>query len=1155
MGRIVNFLKSRRFVITVGLVFLVVLIWLVLGLWLGLGALICLIATCIVLVLFSGYLILNQTRAAKNASNLERSIWEQSEEQKSGVRPERREEIENLRQQLVGSIQKLKKSKLGQGRTGAAALYALPWYMIIGPPAAGKTTAIRNSGLEFPFGTDREIQGVGGTRNCDWWFSNSAIILDTAGRYITEEEDQEEWLAFLDVLKKNRRRQPINGVLVCISIADLLNASNEDMEWHAKTIRKRIDELTQRLGLRYPVYLVFTKCDLFNGFVEFFEDLSRTQREQIWGCTFNKEQLDDPNPKAIFEKEYQVLYDGLLSARFARLSPGIKREDRGVIFAFPMEFLSAKEKLAFFVSRVFQPNPYQESPTFRGFYFTSGTQEGVPIDRVIQSMAHAFGLAPQARQQFNPEIQAKSYFIRDLFTEVIIPDERLVRPNSRAAKNRRLFKVGAIAAGVLGLAIFILGTSQAYFRSKAEIETTANDVTIFKESASNTTDPLPRLTVLLNRMGILQDPPFFMFGMDKSQSLLSPMRKLYFRQLRPLAQTQFLNQLQDRLTNPATASNEAYDNLKAYLLLTTETVRLGDDEKNQKFLSQHLGRLVDEKNSALMMPHIEYFAKGFAEALSDSLAQPFAADVRVIAFARSYAGRLDVHGIYENLKRQIGGLPPYTFPNQVFLGGSQVRGVFTADGYKTLDQLVEGGEFLNIGDEAKWVLGLEAEQMSGAVQNLSQVGDSLRGMYLREYAAEWWNYLTGLRIAPFENLSDAANRVRMLSDARYSPIRKLLEDVARNTTFESSFKKGLREKVGGGIVSMPYIQSEFRDLHRFVQSDPDKGKLGEIDGLLSQLGKVSDELEFLNSAPPREAKVHAANAYTGSGPLAEALREVRRSFKAKDDKTRRAMSALFEQPIRYSWKALLDKSMEYFNDQWSREVFDAYHQLAGYFPFDANGQDAPLSEVAAVFADNGKLWKFVDNELRPFVDETQGWDPKPWEGVEGIALSPAAKNGLTQASVFKASLFRGADPGMKVDVKLGTPVEPDGATKVDKVCMRIGAKDQCWVLEDEKPPAFVFDWPGDGGASIRLVEARGKVLGIFGSSEDKVFDEKSFDGGWGLFRLVAAAAKSPGAGRAEVRCKWTFREGIVVPCVIKTDKGFNNPLARNIGIGLPEKLN
>ncbi|HEX9006901.1 MAG TPA: type VI secretion system membrane subunit TssM, partial [Bacteroidota bacterium] len=543
----IKILRSRGFIITAGLVLLLALIWVVLGLLVGLSAIVCLLATCGLLILFSGYLLFDQARAAKNASNLERSIFEQTEEQKASARPEKREEIENLRQQLVASIQKLKKSRLGQGRKGAAALYALPWYMIIGPPAAGKTTAIRNSGLEFPFGTDREIQGVGGTRNCDWWFSNSAIILDTAGRYVTEEDDQEEWTAFLDILRKNRSRQPINGVLFCISVADLLNATRDETEWHARTIRKRIDELTTRLGLRFPVYLLFTKCDLFNGFVQFFEEFNRAQREQIWGCTFGPDQRDDREPAALFEREYQTLYDGLISARFARLAPGIKREDRSVIYAFPMEFLAAKENLSFFVKRVFQPNPYQESPAFRGFYFTSGTQEGVPIDRVIQTMAQAFGLSPQAKQELNPEIQAKSYFIKDLFTEVIIPDAHLVRPTSHAARSRRLFRVGAGAVTVLLLAIAILGMTQAYFRSKARLDAAAADVSAFKASSLDAADLAPRLDVLLKRIQILQDPPFFVFGMDKSKSLLPSMEQLYFRQIHPFVYAGVLQPLGQHL--------------------------------------------------------------------------------------------------------------------------------------------------------------------------------------------------------------------------------------------------------------------------------------------------------------------------------------------------------------------------------------------------------------------------------------------------------------------------------------------------------------------------------------------------------------------------------------------------------------------------------
>ena len=67
-------------------------------------------------------------------------------------------------------------------QTGKAALYELPWYMVIGNPAAGKSSAVLHSGLKFPFMEQTNklsVKGVGGTRNCDWFFSTEGILLDT----------------------------------------------------------------------------------------------------------------------------------------------------------------------------------------------------------------------------------------------------------------------------------------------------------------------------------------------------------------------------------------------------------------------------------------------------------------------------------------------------------------------------------------------------------------------------------------------------------------------------------------------------------------------------------------------------------------------------------------------------------------------------------------------------------------------------------------------------------------------------------------------------------------------------------------------------------------------------------------------------------------
>ena len=88
--------------------------------------------------------------------------------------------------------------------------------------------------MNFPLkavGSDPALAGVGGTRNCDWWFTDEAVLLDTAGRYTTQESDREAdaaaWQGFLDLIKRFRPRRPLNGALVTLSVSDLV-LWNED---------------------------------------------------------------------------------------------------------------------------------------------------------------------------------------------------------------------------------------------------------------------------------------------------------------------------------------------------------------------------------------------------------------------------------------------------------------------------------------------------------------------------------------------------------------------------------------------------------------------------------------------------------------------------------------------------------------------------------------------------------------------------------------------------------------------------------------------------------------------------------------------------------------------------------------------------------------
>jgi type VI secretion system protein ImpL len=178
--------------------------------------------------------------------------------------PVQREETEAIRKRMLEAITTIKTSRLGQ-LSGDAALYELPWYMIIGNPAAGKSTAIANSGLQFPFVDSKIVQGMGGTRNCDWFFTTDGILLDTAGRYAINDEDRAEWFGFLGLLKKHRKRAPINGIIIAVSIAELTGSKPEFAIELAKNLRQRVQELTEKLEVHAPVYVVFTKADLITG--------------------------------------------------------------------------------------------------------------------------------------------------------------------------------------------------------------------------------------------------------------------------------------------------------------------------------------------------------------------------------------------------------------------------------------------------------------------------------------------------------------------------------------------------------------------------------------------------------------------------------------------------------------------------------------------------------------------------------------------------------------------------------------------------------------------------------------------------------------------------------------------------------------------------
>ena len=394
-------------------------------------------------------------RRQRSAGAMEQMFRNQTEEAVKAAPADKKQDVEILRKHLLRAITTIKNSKLGQ-TTGKAALYEMPWYIVIGNPTAGKSTAVLNSGLNFPFSDKggHAIQGIGGTRNCDWFFTTEGILLDTAGRYAVHEEDRSEWFSFLNLLKKYRPKAPINGIVIVASIAELMGNRPDATIDLAKQLRQRVQELTERLELFAPVYVMFTKVDLIAGFVDFFENSDAEERSRVWGATLPYDMDGKANAVAAFDLHFDTLVDSIKELGTTRMAANRGQAVSPGVLTFPIEFVGIKQHLRIFIATLFEDNPFQFKPIFRGFYFTSAIQEGVASHATGQRIVQQYGLT--AGPQMTASVNSNTgFFLKNLFSSVIFADRHLVR--QYASRNKLLLRQSLFYGAVLALGLLLGG--------------------------------------------------------------------------------------------------------------------------------------------------------------------------------------------------------------------------------------------------------------------------------------------------------------------------------------------------------------------------------------------------------------------------------------------------------------------------------------------------------------------------------------------------------------------------------------------------------------------------------------------------------------------------------------------------------------------------
>lgn len=1110
----------------VGLVCLSLLIWFVgplisIGQYQPLAAYwsrLLVISLCTLLVFAP--ILLTWLKQRKNRVILEEGLTEKDERG--------REQNSRIEETFTNALQTLNKSKKRKSFWSFKQhLYDLPWYIIIGPPGSGKTTALRKSGLHFPLQDSSEghsIKGIGGTRHCDWWFTDEAVLIDTAGRFSTQDShqatDAQAWKKFLQLLKKTRPKQPVNGVLLTVSVEDLLGSAAR-LNDLANKLRKRLQELTDEFGVQLPIYLLITKLDLLTGFSETFTSFSPDEIKEGLGFTLNDNASTPQSERlAKIQSEFLKLQSRLQQQIHSSLEQEPSSDRRKLIFEFVHQIGALYLPLQNCLKTIFEgEGRFFSANRLRGFYLTSGTQQGTSLARLNAKMNASM------RMNYSKH-HSRAYFIERVMREVVFRECDLVGLVKKRVLAEKILKIGTSAITATAMMVLCVGWWVSYTNNISTLEQVELSSQLAHKATqkkgddgtsidATTLDQLNRIRTLaplseLNSQNLGWEHNL---GLNQYQKVSFAQERSYRKAADRLLVPRINQRLEFQLAEHAGKDLEVtYEVLKVYLMLHQPQYRDIQAIKDWVLYDWRLNQLshLSNQQQSEALDHLE-----FALLNTNLDALPPAQNHLIKTAREALAGVSIEERLLRKLKRLFEASQSKPF-NVLEKAGGDLSSLFVRESKQSLaagpnafytkeaytgffyPRLLKETEGLLT--ESSWVLGSLAprNKLSGI-----QIQQQVRQEYVRAYIQAWQNFLSDIRIRKAASLDQALELSRLLAKDR-SPMERFMKTVAEQTRLggpletltKNANEKGerivqsktpsqldfLNQREGSNDLSptIPELQVDqhFRPIIELF--DADAGGYAEVSNLLSQLYNLLSALETAQkeqSIPPSSSEFNAIAAQAGllPEPIQSTIRRLANQAGQQTQQTQRENLTAEMRPLRDLCRASIE----------------------GRYPFKSNAKLEVLPlDFARVFGPNGIMAQHFDSHLANMVDKGAG----SWRFKAKGNASASQSSALIQfqrAYEIQQVFFDGKPrPTFGFKMTLIGSSNPS-----DTFYMQYGGKLSMFSMDYE--PSHNLVWPALGADS--KLEIR--------SSEDS--KSTSYNGYWGLFRMFDNSQRRTGAGPEE----------------------------------------
>ncbi len=918
-------------------------------------------------------------------------LWQSGKAKAEPVEAEGRDEID-----VTFSAAR---NRLAAAKGKAAAKFGrLPVILMTGPASSAKTTIVAHSGMEPELLAGEVYRGdaIVPTSSVNVWFAQGTLVLEAGAKVLNEAGRWRRLIRHVQPSRLgavfSRGRQAPRVAVVCFGCDELLKpGASEAVPAAAQRLRTRLAEVSQQIGIRLPVYVLFTKSDRLPYFEDFMRSLTREETRDVLGVTLTVPQAGGVGAYAERESRrlseaFHVLFRGLALRRLDVLPRETRDDLRAGAYEFPREFRKITDLATQFLLDLCRPSQLGVSPFLRGFYFTgvravflhdAGAEApraaaGGPVSQTPMDATGVFDprqlQAQMAQMQAHAQAPAGSRkvpewsFLERVFRDVIQKDDVARRVTAGGTKVNLLRRAVIAAAGVAAL-VFSIGFTVSFFRNRGLLSDARNAVTGARGLAS--VGPLPDLETL-QRLDSLRaeaarlntyvrggHPASMGWGLYAGDRLQPEMRLLYFTRFRQLlwerTRSALLGWLRARPASPGENSEtseypQTYDALKAYIVTSSKP-----DESKRDFLAPALmrfwtaGGATDSARARLAQAQFGFYADElpFSNPFRDVADTALVEQVR--GFLRGFAGDDQFYRVL--LGAAADSAASVQWADGTLRNDVVVPGAFTRHGWDVVQASLNNIQKLF--DRETWVAG-ESAVPADARARLEQ---NLRGRYTSEYTSWWLRFLQGGRVGSFGSVQDASGKLRMLS-SNQSPLLRMIGIVSDNTAVDTVLV-GKAFKPAQDVVPP----------HATSVSDPAGKYLTALGGLQSALDQVATS----NGSLQTQAMLQASSS---AQQVKGEISGMARNFSTEGDA--RLVGAAIQQqllaPVTSAESVIGALPVDEVNKK-GPSFCAPLTQLSGKFPFSsASRTEATIDEVTnALQPGNGALWQFYQDALQDLL--------------------------------------------------------------------------------------------------------------------------------------------------------------------------------------------